>query len=165
MLSACHVSLILNPEADHGPGPSWLSPEAAEKVRRVHEALPEYSPTALVPLPELAGALGVRAVYVKDESSRFGLKAFKGLGSLYALFCLACERLGLDPEREDFSTLMEERYREALSGLCFVTATDGNHGKGVAWAAGKLGCASLVYMPKAPRRCARRPSARRAAPR
>ena len=148
MLSACELELILNPAADHGPGPAYLSPEAAENVRRVHEALPEYRPTPLVPLPELAEALGIRAVYVKDESGRFGLKAFKGLGGIYALFCLACERLGLDPTQADFSTLLEEKHRTALAELCFVTATDGNHGKGVAWAAGKLGCRARVYMPR-----------------
>ena len=148
MLSACDVKLLVNPSADHGPGPDWLSRRAAEQVRRIHESVPEYRPTALVPLPALAAALGVRGVYVKDESARFGLKAFKGLGSLYALFRLACERLGLDPAQADFADLLQERHRAALAGLCFVTATDGNHGKGVAWGAAKLGCASRVFMPR-----------------
>ena len=122
--------------------------ENTADVRRIHMAADEYSKTPLVKLNEIAAMLGVRAVYVKDESQRFGLKAFKGLGGLYALFRTVCDRLGLDPNTTSFEDLKSEKLRPLVSKMVFVTATDGNHGKGVAWAAAKLGCSSHVYMPK-----------------
>ena len=81
-----------------GRGPDFLSPEATANVRRIHRGLDCYQPTPLVRLDGMAKALGVKAVFVKDESHRFGLKAFKGLGGIYALTCVVCRELGLDPE-------------------------------------------------------------------
>ncbi len=139
---------IRNPvRGDSGP-PDFLSPEATANVRRVHQELACYQPTPLVRLDGMAKALGVRAVFVKDESRRFGLKAFKGLGGLYAVACAVCRELGLDLERVSFSDLQDPKLRERVEKLAFVTATDGNHGKGVAWAASQLGCKAYVYMPR-----------------
>lgn len=131
-----------------GRGPDFLSPEATANVRRIHRGLDCYQPTPLVRLDGMAKALGVKAVFVKDESHRFGLKAFKGLGGIYALTCVVCRELGLDPETTTFADLQSPALREQVSRMVFVTTTDGNHGKGVAWAAGQLGCEAHVYMPK-----------------
>ena len=70
--------------------------QATKNVRRVHRMVPGYRETPLRPLNDLADRLGVRAVLVKDESGRFGLKAFKGLGGVYAMFRILCRELGLD---------------------------------------------------------------------
>lgn len=139
---------IPSPSRKSGKGPDFLSPKATANVRRIHRGLSSYRPTSLVRLDEMAKALGVRAVFVKDESSRFGLKAFKGLGGLYALTWVVCRELGLDPETITFSDLQAPGLREQVKKMVFVTTTDGNHGKGVAWAAGQLGCEAHVYMPK-----------------
>lgn len=126
----------------------FLTREAVAPAYRIHRAMEGYRPTPLVRLDGLAEALGVKAVFVKDESRRFGLNAFKGLGAIYAFTRVVCDELGLDPETTTFADLQCEPVRGRLSGMVFVTATDGNHGKGVAWAAGQLGCRAYVYMPK-----------------
>ena len=124
-----------------------LSDADAEKVLRFHRGLPGYRPTRLHALPCLARRLNVGGIYVKDESSRFGLNAFKGLGGSWAMFRMLCERLGLDPMATDYSAFRDEGLRRACADISFVTATDGNHGKGVAWAAGLFGCKAYVYLP------------------
>lgn len=128
--------------------PGYLSETAAATVRRFHGSLAAYAPTPLVSLFAAAKEWGIKALCVKDESSRFGLKAFKGLGGSYAIFRVVCRELGLDPEITTMEDLKKDIYREKISGMVFVTATDGNHGKGIAWAAAELGCASHIYMPK-----------------
>ena len=142
------IRYIINESPDHGKGPAFLSTAETTPVQAFHEALPEYAPTALVPLPELAESLGIKAAFIKDESTRFGLKAFKGLGGFYAVFRAVCERLGLDYRETSFSDLQSDKVHRQIAELHFVTATDGNHGKGVAWAAAKLGCQAHVYLPK-----------------
>lgn len=135
--------------ADPGAAaPAFLSPEATAGAQQVHRSLAGYRPTPLVRLDGLARRLGVRAVFVKDESHRFGLNAFKGLGGLYALFRLVCRALDLDPRATTFADLQRPALQEQVQRMVFVTATDGNHGKGVAWAAGQLGCEAHVLMPR-----------------
>ena len=140
--------------SERGADVSWLSPAEAEKVMEFHRQVPGYAPTSLKSLPELAEKCGVKELLVKDESSRFGLNAFKGLGGIYAVARAAGRLLGLVPDRITFPELKKPEYREVLGRLTFATATDGNHGKGVAWAAGLLGCPAKVFMPRgsSPRR-------------
>ena len=137
-----------------GADVDWLSPDVAQKVMAFHRQVPGYGPTPLVSLPKLAEQCGVGALLVKDESPRFGLNAFKGLGGIYAVAQAAGKLLGLAPEQITFPELQKPENREALRHLTFATATDGNHGKGVAWAAGLLGWPAKVFMPKgsSPRR-------------
>lgn len=107
-----------------------------------------YAPTPLVELSGLAKRGGVRSVLVKDESPRFGLNAFKALGGLYALFRVVCRELGLDHRTATMDTLKSPEYRDRVSRMEFITTTDGNHGRGVSWAAGMLGCRAHVFMPR-----------------
>ena len=120
---------------------------AAEAPRRFHQTVKGYAVTPLVSLPALAAALGVKGIYAKDESKRFSLNAFKGLGGSYAMFRILCDRLGLDPESATMQELTSGENREKISQIEFVTCTDGNHGRGVSWAAGLFGCRAHVYMP------------------
>lgn len=140
--------------AGQGVNVDWLSPDVAQKVLAFHCQVPGYGPTPLKSLPELAEKCGVKALLVKDESPRFGLNAFKGLGGIYAVAQAAGKLLGLEPEQITFPELKKPEYQVALHQMIFATATDGNHGKGVAWAAGLLGCPAKVFMPKgsSPRR-------------
>ena len=57
-------------------------------------------------------------------------------------------KLNLDYKCTTFKDLQNKDIKEKLKDIVFVTATDGNHGKGIAWAANKLGCKSVVFMPK-----------------
>ncbi|MCR5088486.1 MAG: diaminopropionate ammonia-lyase [Oscillospiraceae bacterium] len=127
---------------------AYLSPERVKDAAAFHSGLPGYAFTPLRDLPALAETLGVSRILVKDESARFGLNAFKALGASYAIGKLLCERLDLKPDEETYRQLMQPRYRELLHGMTFITATDGNHGRGVAWAAKLLGCRAVVYLPQ-----------------
>ena len=125
-----------------------FSREKAEKALRFHKSIPSYRVTSLIGLKDAARQNGIKSIYVKDESSRFGLKAFKGLGGSYCMFRILCEKLGLDESSSDYTTFLSEEIRQACSQIEFVTATDGNHGKGISWAAKLFGCKAHVFMPK-----------------
>jgi len=120
--------------------------DVISNVHRFHMSIPGYNPTPLVNLSELARISGVNKIWVKDESKRFDLKAFKVLGASYAMARVLAKRLKMDPEDMTFTGIASAARKE--EGLTFVTATDGNHGRAVAWTAEKLGCRSVVYMPK-----------------
>lgn len=122
--------------------------ETAQTVRAFHRSFPEYSPTPLIRLKELANRLGVAELYVKDESKRFGLNAFKVLGGSWCIGRYIAKKLNVQLEELTYERLTGPETRSALTGLIFVTATDGNHGRGIAWTAARLGLNSVVYMPK-----------------
>ena len=120
----------------------------AKKAHDFHAGFAQYSQTPLTSLPGLAKALGVESIQVKDESYRFGLNAFKVLGGSYALGRYIAKTLGENIENLPANRILSDEVREKLGQLTFVTATDGNHGRGVAWTANQLGQKSVVYMPK-----------------
>ena len=139
--------LAYQPKGNEHKGFELFSENQAIKVRAYHQTIPGYEPTPLINLENLSSKLGVKGIYVKDESFRFGLNAFKSLGSSYCMGELLIEKLGLNND-PDFSRLTTKEAREALGEMTFVTATDGNHGRGVAWSAKMLGHKSVVLMPK-----------------
>jgi diaminopropionate ammonia-lyase len=102
-----------------------VTPPSREPVRRFHRSLPGYAPTPLRELPGLAAALGVGRLYIKDESPRFGLLAFKGLGASWAIHRLVAKGVTL---------------------TTVASATDGNHGRAVAWTARQLGLQAVIFM-------------------
>ncbi len=130
-----------------GSDTSRYAPRFAEDAAAFHRSIPGYSPTALHSLPALAASLGISAVWVKDESARFGLNAFKGLGTSYAVAGVLAGRLGRDVAGVTFGDLTSPEAKAALGDLVFATATDGNHGRGVAWAAQQLGQKAAVFLP------------------
>ncbi|MBP7111090.1 MAG: diaminopropionate ammonia-lyase [Firmicutes bacterium] len=123
-----------------------LDDKIIESVMRYHSGLPGYCMTPLQPLKALASSLGLGGIWVKDESRRFGLNAFKGLGGSYAIARLLGRELGIEEDRINYRSLKEAALRN--KSATFVTATDGNHGRGVAWAARILGQKAVVFMPK-----------------
>ena len=127
---------------------TFLNQQQAEKIQKFHASFPVYAPTPLVEMKDTAKALGLGTFFVKDESYRFGLNAFKVLGGSYAIGNYIAERLGMDLSQLPYDRMMSEEIRKKLGDLTFVTATDGNHGRGVAWTANQLGQRSVVYMPK-----------------
>lgn len=122
--------------------------QQAEAVREFHRSFPMYAPTPLAKLPETARMLGIGEIYVKDESHRFGLNAFKVLGGSYAIGNYLAKKLGRPLRETGYGVLTARETREALGDITFITATDGNHGRGVAWTANTLGQSSVVHMPR-----------------
>lgn len=131
-----------------GSPPATFSTLTAQSVQRFHRQLPGYTPTSLVSLRGLARSWGVSAILVKDESTRFGLKAFKVLGGSYAVARMVCEKLGMAIEATDYSHLIGEDVRQRIGKLTLTTATDGNHGRGVAWAAQEFRQQAVIFMPR-----------------
>lgn len=125
-----------------------LSPEEARRARSFHTSFSEYAPTPLVELPRLADYLGIGRLFIKDESPRFGLNAFKVLGASYAIGRYLADRLGRDIGGLSAGELRSETIRKELGEITFTTATDGNHGRAVAWTAQQLGQKAVIYMPK-----------------
>lgn len=125
-----------------------MSVEEMKKALNFHQSFPQYSVTPLTKLSGLAGYLGLNSLYVKDESYRFGLNAFKVLGGSYAIARYIAKQLGKDVSEVPYSVLTSDKLREEFGQATFFTATDGNHGRGIAWAANKLGQKCVVRMPK-----------------
>ena len=127
---------------------TFLSADTVKKVRAFHKSFPMYRETPLAQLPETAKEMGLDKIYVKDESYRFGLNAFKVLGGSFAIGNYLARKLNKSIDEVSFSMLLDPEVKKQLGDLTFVTATDGNHGRGVAWTANQLGMKSVVYMPK-----------------
>lgn len=128
--------------------PKNFTEEVANRVYNFHKQLPGYAATELILLKGLARQWGVGEIFIKDESTRFGLKAFKVLGGSYAVAQLICKELGIRLEDTDYAYLTSDAVRQRISGMTLTTATDGNHGRGIAWAAQQLGIKAVIYMPK-----------------
>ena len=122
--------------------------EEVRKARAFHESFPQYCVTPLVKLEQMARYLGLGQVYVKDESYRFGLNAFKVLGGSFAMARYIAQQTGKDVSELPYEVLTSGELKEEFGQATFFTATDGNHGRGVAWAANKLGQKAVVLMPK-----------------
>ena len=144
-----------NPRTDAGqPYPSELQKILNYRdfaaAKAVIEALPLYSQTPTHRMHGLAAALGIAELYVKDESTRFGLGTFKGVGGAYAVYCLLkarAERLGVGVcSAQDF---LDHKHPGVSAGLTVVCATTGNHGRSVARAAQMFGCRCVIYVPAA----------------
>lgn len=125
-----------------------MSLENVAKARAFHESFPQYAVTPLADLEGMAGNLGLAGLYVKDESYRFGLNAFKVLGGSFAMARYIAQQTGKDVSETDFDYLTSDELANDFGQATFFTATDGNHGRGVAWAAQKLGQKAVVHMPK-----------------
>lgn len=136
------MNLLLNPLRTGGSGTAVTS----EAMRLLHRRLPGYAPTELRSLPDLAQRWGIGRVMAKAETERFGLPSFKVLGATWAVYQTLLERAGRPPD-----TAYEHDQRAALvsaAGLgALVTATDGNHGRAVAWAARLFGLQADVLVP------------------
>ena len=125
-----------------------MSLENVAKARTFHQSFPQYSKTPLAKLDHMAEYLGLGGLFVKDESYRFGLNAFKVLGGSFAMANYIAKQTHRDVSELPYAVLTSEELRKEFGQATFFTATDGNHGRGVAWAANRLGQKSVVLMPK-----------------
>lgn len=145
------IKLLLNSftkDDDKEKSASFMSSIEVSKAKKFHESFAEYKETPLVSLENLAKKLNVGGIYVKDESYRFGLNAFKVLGGSYAMGSYLAKKIGKDITDLPYDKLVSDEIRNEIGDMTFVTATDGNHGRGVAWTANRLKQKSVVYMPK-----------------
>ncbi|MBE0574583.1 MAG: diaminopropionate ammonia-lyase [Desulfuromonadales bacterium] len=119
------------------------SQKAIEEICR----WPGYSTTPLLSLDGLARELGIGGVYYKDEGGRFGLGSFKSLGGAYEVLCLLQREVSGRVGREvSFENIRNGNYAEIVKEITVVTATDGNHGRSVAWGAQLFGCRCVIYI-------------------
>ena len=132
MIPASPFRLFINPA--HGTPGSVVLPEAGfRRARAAIAAWPGYALSPLVCLPGAASAAGLGALVVKDETARFGLGSFKALGGAYAVA----------------EALADARARTPDGAFTVTAATDGNHGRAVAWGARLAGAACVIFLHEA----------------
>ncbi len=148
-----HFSLIHNPLSS--PTAPWSTAQDAilndaglTRARETIASWPGYLPTPLHPLPALASQLGISGLYYKDEASRFGLGSFKALGGAYAVARLLQKEIASRTEGEepDIQAILYKRHVQTVSEVTVCCATDGNHGRSVAWGAQKFGCQCVIFI-------------------
>ena len=153
LLNPHPVTLLVNPrfqlaEAYGEQRTSLLSAPALAQAQTVITSWPGYALTPLCALPGLARAAGVASIHYKDEGSRFGLGSFKALGGAYAVARLLCRELGqrLGRPVSHAELQSDPALRQACAEITVTCATDGNHGRSVAWGAQMLGCRCVIYI-------------------
>ena len=122
-----------------------FSDEMVKKAFDFHKSFPFYQKTKLKSLDALAKFLGVKSIYIKDESERFLLDSFKVLGASYAAGCFLAKDNGINLSDICYDKLIEISKRKQYT---FTTASDGNHGKAVAWISSSLGQKAVINLPK-----------------
>lgn len=118
-----------------------LSRATRGAARQAIAGWPDYGPTPLVDLPGLASRLGIGGLRIKYEGHRFGLGSFKALGGAYGVLRVLARETG-----RTMDDIMAGRARGAVAGVTVCCATDGNHGRAVAWGAGLAGARSVIYL-------------------
>lgn len=141
------IEAILTPLEGSSDSPIF-GEEAVSTVRAFHRKIKGYKATPLVNLAGMANRIKVDSIHVKDESYRFGLGSFKVVGGLYGLYRVVLEKLGIEDATGGFDDLKQPKFREQLDRINILSATDGNHGRGLAWAGQQLGLNVTIYMPK-----------------
>lgn len=108
---------------------------------------PDYAPTPLLSLDRTAASLGIERLLYKDEAPRFGLKSFKALGGAYAVFRLLADKVAAQGEGKiTAAALAEGRWRHLTENMTVTCATDGNHGRSVAWGARLFHCRCVIFI-------------------
>ena len=123
-----------------------LSLESFELANKEISSWDKYEPTPLHFLSEIANDSGVSLIAYKDENHRFSLKSFKALGGAYAVANLLIKKLNEQGIEANSSDLIARTYSEITSKITVCCATDGNHGRSVAWGAQKFGCNCEIYI-------------------
>ncbi|MEM7744194.1 MAG: diaminopropionate ammonia-lyase [Pseudomonadota bacterium] len=142
-------------QVNHQPGAPAAGDAAERVISRADfaeawdqiSAWPGYQPTDLVTLPGLAARAGIAGLYYKDEGSRFGLGSFKALGGAYSALRLLQRELHARTGQEyPLSQISAGQCREACAAITLVSATDGNHGRSLAWGAQRFGATCRIYI-------------------
>jgi len=149
MLSAAAISDWWTRDGRRGPYPGALravfDETLCEKAHQEISRWPGYQPSPLRSLVPLAERLGLAEIGYQDESGRFGLGSFKALGGAYAVICRLSEELGGVP----LEAIRAGAHKAAVASMTVATATDGNHGRSVAWGAQQAGCGCKIFIHRA----------------
>ncbi|MEL7471167.1 MAG: diaminopropionate ammonia-lyase [Pseudomonadota bacterium] len=129
-------SVIWKPDQD-----AILNDAALATARDTITSWAGYAPTPLHDLKGLAGEIGVAAIHYKDEAGRFGLGSFKALGGAYAVARLLAKQVGCP-----LSEIVDGKHPKAVSQVTVCCATDGNHGRSVAWGAQRFGARCVIFI-------------------
>ena len=151
MFDAGEAKLLINPKAEPnkigGAAETVLNEKGFQAAKAEITTWPGYAETPLVSLDKYARKLGVKAIYYKDESTRFGLDSFKALGGAYAVCRLLLNKIkeatGKDATTKD---LLAGTYKDIVKDITVCSATDGNHGRSVAWGAQMFGAKCVIYI-------------------
>jgi diaminopropionate ammonia-lyase len=154
MLNSTGLRLFVNPcvkrtePYDREGRQDILSLAAFEQAKREITSWPGYQPTPLRTLPKLAAKGGIGEILYKDEGGRFGIGSFKALGGAYAVLRLLQRHISAQRhETPSARDLAQGRHADLASQVTVTCATDGNHGRSVAWGAGIFGARCIIYMP------------------
>jgi diaminopropionate ammonia-lyase len=147
MLDPYPFQLFANPRSGT-PGIVVLPEAGFRRAKAEITSWPGYAPTPLVDLPAIAHDAGLAVVRLKDESSRFGLGSFKALGGAYAVARLLCAELARRGVADHATSkdLVDGKHAGATERITVTCATDGNHGRSVAWGAQRFGCRCVIYV-------------------
>ncbi|MGF1591898.1 MAG: diaminopropionate ammonia-lyase [Kiloniellaceae bacterium] len=140
------------PEAAYGPRQAVvLNRGGLTEARRCISAWPGYAPTPLVDLPGMAAALGIARLSYKNEADRFGLRSFKPLGGAYAVQRCLMRAVAAQTGRDDIdpAEILRGDHVDFVAKVTVTAATDGNHGRSVAWGARLFGCRCVIYINEA----------------
>ncbi len=139
--------VLPNPRAGT-PGTVVLTEAGFRRARDGIAAWAGYAPTPLVDLPWAAALAGVDTVRIKDESGRFGLGSFKALGGAWAVAQVLVAELARRGMGNAVSlpALEAGHHAEATRAITVTCATDGNHGRSVAWGAQRFGCGCVIFV-------------------
>lgn len=150
MATAKPLDWALNRRAAGQPAPASLDrilpAGVIQEARAFHRQIPGFRTSPLKRLSGLAAMVGVGGIWVKDEAVRLDLGSFKVLGGSFAIYRYLRQRLGAEDRELSFAELTSGEVRDALGPITFATATDGNHGRGVAWAARALEQRAMIYV-------------------
>ena len=125
---------------------SALDIQTCSRAKASITSWPTYAPTPLHNLPALADEIGIAQLFYKDEATRLGLGSFKALGGAYAVLHSVAQEISVrGSTATDIEALMAGQLSQAAE-ITVVTATDGNHGRSVAWGARNVGCRCIIYM-------------------
>ena len=128
-------------------GQTLISKQNFDDAEREITGWEGYTETPLVQLAGLAGALGIGSIHYKHEGPRFGLGSFKALGGSYATLRLLQRELSASLGQEvSLSSIRNGGHKEAASRFTIISATDGNHGRSVAWGAARCGAHCRIYI-------------------
>lgn len=150
------LSATLTHLPNGGARPTDAYPAALHEIASLEKAAaafanisswPGYQPSPLLQLEQLAAQIDVAAIHYKDESQRFGLKSFKALGGAYAvarqLQAQIRQQSGAEASIDD---LLQGSYQNIVQDIVVSCATDGNHGRSVAWGCQMFGCGCVIYI-------------------
>jgi diaminopropionate ammonia-lyase len=147
MIGSHPFGLLRNPR--HGvPGVTVLPASGFRRAKAAISSWPGYAPTPLRDLPAIASGAAIAALRMKDESGRFGLGSFKALGGAYAVATVLSGELSRRGAALSASaaSLASGQYSGVTDSLTVTCATDGNHGRSVAWAARRFHCRCVIFV-------------------